>query len=288
MTDKQKQDRKKVIEERAAALKKAQEEYADAVRAAEALEATGKWDEAAIAWGIVADYAGAAKQKKSAAGKQAAAKVRASAATKSLEGQLDKQAATEAPPLPMTDRDREDATAEGEASGATDSAGAAATDAENRAEAEGEGAPEPEGTAPKGRDPRLPAPGTVLTKTDRTGAERVRCTVIETGVEYAGETYKTLSAAGLKAMADLGLKASTCDGFAFWGLKKSERAAAPPKEIDFEALDKLVRRCREMAARGMETADADQRTKVKASVAWLIEALQQAITPAASTEEVPQ
>ena len=71
-------------------------------------------------------------------------------------------------------------------------------------------------------------PGKVLVNKDRGGKERCRCTLRDDGqVDYNGKVYKSLSAAGLQAMRDLGLKSPTCDGPAFWGLKtRSGRAAA--------------------------------------------------------------
>lgn len=78
--------------------------------------------------------------------------------------------------------------------------------------------------APK-RDPRLPAPGTVLTKKARGGKE-VRCKVLAHGVEYKGTTFASLSAAGRAAAQDLGVFSRTINGFLFWGVAK---AAAPAK-----------------------------------------------------------
>jgi hypothetical protein len=95
----------------------------------------------------------------------------------------------------------------------------ASTPEEMAAEAQGETEKEKPDTA---RESRLPPAGTVIIKRDRTGAERCRATILEGGkVEYAGKEYKTISAAGLAAMADLGLAAKTCDGFAF--------STSPPK-----------------------------------------------------------
>ena len=276
MTGTQKKDRKNLIANRAAALKKSRNDVADATREAEALEAAGKWAEAAIAWGVVIDDAGG-KQKQKAAGRQAAAKVRAGA-----EEQRQEDEAGEAAEVAEAD---DEAAQEAERKAREERADAieetrASTPEEMAAEADAE---KPEKTpkqpkaekAPQARDARLPAAGTVLVKTGRDGSERVRCTILEDRVEYAGTTYKTLSAAGLKAMGDLGLSAKTCDGFAFWGLKGAPR---PAKGIDLESLEKAGERYREMVTRGIETIDADQRTKVQALVARHIEALQRAIT----------
>src|SRR5207237_8369593 len=50
-------------------------------------------------------------------------------------------------------------------------------------------------------------PGRVLVNKERGGKERCRCTLRDDGqVEYNGKFYRSLSAAGLQAMRDLGLK----------------------------------------------------------------------------------
>ena len=97
-------------------------------------------------------------------------------------------------------------------------------------EAEEQKAPKaPKAPKVQTRDERLPPAGATVVKTDRHGAERCRCKVVADGFEYDGKTYKSLSAAGLAAMAALGMTSTTCDGFAFWGLKKGERPAKTPK-----------------------------------------------------------
>jgi hypothetical protein len=72
------------------------------------------------------------------------------------------------------------------------------------------------------RDPRLPAPGTVLSKRDRQGGVRAECTVTEDGVQYRRTFYRSLSAAATAAANDLGIKGSQ-NGFVFWGLSKPTR-----------------------------------------------------------------
>lgn len=76
----------------------------------------------------------------------------------------------------------------------------------------------PVSQATKERDPRLPPVGTVIVKKDHQGTERVRCTMVEGGVEYAGTTYKSISAAAMAAAKTLGLTSKTQNGYAFWGL----------------------------------------------------------------------
>jgi hypothetical protein len=73
------------------------------------------------------------------------------------------------------------------------------------------------------RDPRLPAPGTVLTKRDRQGAVRAECMVAEDGIQYRRTFYRSLSAAATAAAGDLGIKGGQ-NGFVFWGLSKPTRA----------------------------------------------------------------
>mgnify|MGYP001614533729 CR=1 FL=1 len=68
--------------------------------------------------------------------------------------------------------------------------------------------------APRGRDPRLPAAGTELRRKYKGADYQVR--VLETGVEYDGKVYASISAAGA-AIVD-----GTCNGFVFFGLTKKE------------------------------------------------------------------
>jgi len=73
-------------------------------------------------------------------------------------------------------------------------------------------APPAIGRAPGATDPRMPPVGTVIIKSDRHGKERVRCVVVDGGVEYGGKVYKTLTGAGAAAAADLGL-GTTVNGY---------------------------------------------------------------------------
>src|ERR1700722_3634338 len=59
--------------------------------------------------------------------------------------------------------------------------------------------------APSIADVRLPPPGTLLQKLDRHGAVRCECTIGEDGIHYAGQTYRSLSAAAMAAAKALGL-----------------------------------------------------------------------------------
>jgi hypothetical protein len=87
-------------------------------------------------------------------------------------------------------------------------------------------------------DPRLPPPGTLLKKLDRHGAVRCECTVEEGGFRYAGELYRSLSAAAMAAAKDLGLNNRTQNGFAFFGITKPSRRPSDP----LAALDRIWER----------------------------------------------
>jgi hypothetical protein len=67
------------------------------------------------------------------------------------------------------------------------------------------------------RDPRLPSPGTVLTKRTRHGATRCESTIEPDGIQYNGTLYRSLFAAATAAATDLGIM-GTQNGFVFWGL----------------------------------------------------------------------
>jgi hypothetical protein len=72
-------------------------------------------------------------------------------------------------------------------------------------------------TASVGIDARLPMPGTILSR-DYKG-RRISVEVRETGFDYDGKIYRSLSAV---AQAVTGTK---WNGFLFWGLTKSKEAA---------------------------------------------------------------
>ena len=67
---------------------------------------------------------------------------------------------------------------------------------------------------PKLRDPRLPAPGSLLIL--KRGRETVRVTVLDSGFEYAGQKYRSLTAVG-RAVAGRPVNA-----FDFFGLESRE------------------------------------------------------------------
>lgn len=51
--------------------------------------------------------------------------------------------------------------------------------------------------ATRARDPRLPAPGTTITRTFK--GKELRLTVLDEGFRFEGETYRSLTATALKA-----------------------------------------------------------------------------------------
>ncbi len=71
----------------------------------------------------------------------------------------------------------------GRTRGTTTKKGAAATPAMSRRE--------------RTRDPRLPAPGTTITRTFK--GRELRLTVLDEGFRFEGETYRSLTATALKA-----------------------------------------------------------------------------------------
>ena len=73
---------------------------------------------------------------------------------------------------------------------------------------------------PRPRDPRLPAPGSLLIL--KRGRETVRVTVLDRGFEYAGQKYRSLTAVG-RAVAGRPVNA-----FEFFGLERPD--AATPRD----------------------------------------------------------
>ena len=67
------------------------------------------------------------------------------------------------------------------------------------------------------------APGTVLSKSNRKG-KTVKCTVEAEGYRYKGKVYGSISGAAVAAAKDLGLAATSFNGYVFWGLTKPSRA----------------------------------------------------------------
>ncbi len=111
---------------------------------------------------------------------------------------------------------------------------------------------------PRERDARLPPPGTVLKKLDRSGAVRCECKVTEAGVVYKGETFRSLSGAAMAAAKDLGINGSQ-NGFLFWGLIKQRAPLHDPVEALQAAWDRYHERVKAIAAGEME---APVKTKI--------------------------
>lgn len=81
-------------------------------------------------------------------------------------------------------------------------------------------APRPRTAATPARDPRLPSPGTVLERTFKGKVHKV--TVRADGLEYAGKTYRSLTAA-----AKVATGYASISGTLFFGI--SHRKGAEPK-----------------------------------------------------------
>ena len=106
----------------------------------------------------------------------------------------------------------------------------------------------PEASSTKARDPRIPPPGSVLSRTDRHGTVRCQATVLEDGINYDGKFFKSVSAAAKAAADDLGLKNKTQDGYAFWHLKTLERTATNKTAKLEKAWTRFVSIANEMVA----------------------------------------
>jgi len=112
--------------------------------------------------------------------------------------------------------------------------------------------------APRARDPRLPAPGTVLQKKDRQGDVRCECTVEQDGIRYQGTLYRSLSAAAMAASKDMGLGGRAQNGYLFWNIIKQ-----PAREKDpVAALERAWERY-ESRAKVIMAAGLDDETKAK-------------------------
>ncbi len=134
----------------------------------------------------------------------------------------------------------------------------------NAAQPDAAAAPAPTASAPKPvRD--LPPVGTVIQKRDRKGELRCECKVVDVGIDYKGATYKSLSAAALVASKDLGLGASTLDGWAWWGLKTRDTQPAPKKNAT-ASLERAFTNFRAKADAIIKAARDDDRAKVLSAI----------------------
>jgi len=78
----------------------------------------------------------------------------------------------------------------------------------------------PETRPPRERDPRLPAPGTTLTRNYKGREHRLK--VLTEGFEYEGETFRSLTAAAKRATGY-----PSISGTDWWGVTKRESKTAP-------------------------------------------------------------
>ncbi len=123
--------------------------------------------------------------------------------------------------------------------------------------------PEKGSKEPRPRDPRLPAPGTVLQKKDRQGNVRCECTVEEDGIRFKGTIYRSLSAAAMAASKDMGLGGRAQNGFLFWGLVKQ----GPREKDPVAALEHAWERYRARAEGILKAGVTDEnRAKVLSTV----------------------
>ncbi len=123
------------------------------------------------------------------------------------------------------------------------------------------------------RDPRLPPPGTVLRKLDRHNAVRCECTVTADGVEYKGETFRSLSGAAMAAAKDLNISGSQ-NGYLFFGLAKQERKLKNPVQVIEKAWDRYSARVKAISAANLDAG-------MKRELAELLESQGQKIAQAA-------
>jgi hypothetical protein len=117
-------------------------------------------------------------------------------------------------------------------------------------------------TEPRPRDPRLPAPGTVLQKKDRQGNVRCECTVEEDGIRFKGTLYRSLSAAAMAASKDLGLGGRAQNGFLFFGLVKQPARASDP----VAALEHAWERYRERLFSTVERVASEDMPRVQGAI----------------------
>jgi len=105
--------------------------------------------------------------------------------------------------------------------------------------------------APRERDPRLPPPGTVLKKLDRSGAVRCECKVTETGFIYKGTEFRSLSSAAMAAAKDLNISGSQ-NGYLFFGLIKQQPRLTDPVEALDSAWTRYHERVKAITGAEME------------------------------------
>ena len=109
----------------------------------------------------------------------------------------------------------------------------------------------------------------MIKKLDRHGATRCECTVTDAGIEYKGETFKSLSGAARAAAKDLGIEGAQY-GYLFFGLVRPPARAKDP----IEALEKAWERFQECArAASGQALDDETKAKLKSAIAEHLESL---------------
>jgi hypothetical protein len=99
-------------------------------------------------------------------------------------------------------------------------------------------------------------------KSDRAGKERVRCTVVEGGIQYGDKVFKSLSAAAIAAARDLGLTTKQLNGWAWWGLSKPAARPTKAKGLDLDGIARVWTRYRERVEAALKVASADEKAQL--------------------------
>jgi hypothetical protein len=112
-------------------------------------------------------------------------------------------------------------------------------------------------SGPAERDPRLPPVGTVIKKLDRHAAVRCEAKVVEGGIEYKGEVFKSLSGAACAAAKDLGINGQQ-NGFVFWGITRPEAKAKNPVQAIEKVWERYSARVKAIAGVGLDAGTRKQ------------------------------
>jgi hypothetical protein len=78
------------------------------------------------------------------------------------------------------------------------------------------------------------------------------------GFRYAGELYRSLSAAAMAAAKDLGLNNKTQNGWAFWGLTKPSRRPSDPLAALERAWDRYQGNAEALVKEGLKDENRSQ------------------------------
>lgn len=129
----------------------------------------------------------------------------------------------------------------------------------------------------------LPPVGTVVVKSDRHGKERVRCVIVAGGIEYAGKTYPSLTAAAMVAQRDLGLTSKTVNGWLFWALRKPAARTGTATRDPLAALNKAWANYLERARTAHQTATGATREQLNEALAHHVGELVSLVSPPAAS-----